>query len=142
MRLSLIVGILCVSAGVAAADAQCSYVEIAATKGKDPKVDAVPGPLAKKLQKPPFTAWNVLKVVSSGDKKLSPNKPEHLALKSGSATIMLRGQSDTNLKLEVTIDDASGKRQIETKQDSPKKDWSVFVYNEKDDGHLLAVSCE
>lgn len=126
-----------------AGDAECSYVEIAATNAKDGTVDPDLKPLEKKLKKPPFTAWNSFKKLSSGDASLSKNKVETLKLKAGSATIMLRDRSAKRVELTVTMDNVDGKRILETKPAIKAGDWLLVVgTNAKDDGHMVGLTCK
>lgn len=124
-------------------DAECQYIEIAATNGKTGSMDPDLKPLEKKLKKPPFTAWNTFKKLSSGPFALIKLKAETLKLKQGSASVLLRDRSEKRLELTVTVDNAAGKRVLESKQASKAGDWILFVVtNAKDDGHILGLTCK
>lgn len=124
-------------------DADCEYVEIAATNGKDGAIDADLKPLEKKLKKPPFSAWNTFKKLSSGPIALTKLKPETLKLKQGAASVMLRDRTPKRVELTVTVDNAAGKRVVEAKPASKAGDWLLLVVtNAKDDGHILALTCK
>lgn len=128
-----------------AGDAECDYVEIAATSTKDAKETSVDPELKavdKKLRKAPFTAWNTFKKLSSGTMSLSANKPETLKLKQGSSTVMVRGRSPKKVELTVTMDNAAGKRILDAKPVVKAGDWLLLVgTNAKDDGHILGLTC-
>jgi hypothetical protein len=131
------------AAGVAAADTPCTIFEIAATTGNPGAVDPDLKPLEKKLKKPPFSGWNTFHVQSRHDESLQKSKPEALQLKSGKASVMLRDRTDTRVLLEITVDDAAGKRVLTTKPDVPPGDWLVLGTNANNsDGHLLALTCK
>jgi hypothetical protein len=127
-----------------AGDAECSYMEIAASKSDSPQVDAELKPLEKKFKKAPFSAWNNFKKLSSGPASLTKNKPETLKLKQGSATVMLRDRSEKRVELTVTMDDASGKRVLEAKPAFKAGDWLMLggPGASNDDGHILALTCK
>ena len=124
-------------------DAECQYIEIATTNGKTGAIDPDLKALEKKLRKPPFTAWNTFKKLSSGTVALTKLKAETLKLKQGSASVLLRDRTEKRLELTVTVDNAAGKRVLEAKQASKAGDWVLFVdTNAKDDGHILALTCK
>ena len=128
-----------------AGDAECDYVEIAATNAKDVKdatIDADLKAVEKKLKKAPFTAWNTFKKLSSGTLSLVANKSETLKLKQGSSSVMLRGRTPKRVELTVTMDNAAGKRILDAKPAFKAGDWLLLVgTNAKDDGHILGVTC-
>jgi hypothetical protein len=124
--------------------AECSYVEIAATNVKDAKdasIDAELKALEKKLKKPPFTAWNTFKKLSSGAPTLTVNKPETLKLKQATASVMLRGRSNNRVELDITMNNAAGKRVLAAKPAVKVSDWLLLVVS-KDDGNILALTCK
>jgi hypothetical protein len=128
----------------APAGAECSYVEIAATNNKDAKdasIDAELKALEKKLKKPPFTAWNTFKKLSGGTPKLTANKPEKLNLKQATASVMLRGRTNNRVELDITLDNAAGKRVLAAKPAVKVSDWLLLVVS-KDDGNILALTCK
>jgi hypothetical protein len=142
LALLTLVALGLVSSAAFAGDAACEYVEIAATNAKDGVIDPDLKPLAKKLKKPPFTAWNAFKKLSSGSIALIANKAETLKLKQGSSSVMLRGRSPKRVELTVTMDNAAGKRILDAKPAFKAGDWLLLVgTNAKDDGHILGVTC-
>jgi len=127
-----------------AGDAECSYMEIAATKADKPQIDPELKPLEKKFKKAPFSAWNSFTKLSSGPASLTKNKPETLKLKQGSASVMLRDRTDKRVELTVTMDDAAGKRVLEAKPAVKAGDWLMLggPGTSSDDGHILALTCK
>ena len=127
-----------------AGDAECSYMEIAATKTDKPQIDPELKPLEKKFKKAPFSAWNNFKKLSSGAASLIKNKPETLRLKQGSSTVMLRDRSEKRVELTVTKDDAAGRRVLEAKPAFKAGDWLMLggPGAANDDGHILALTCK
>jgi hypothetical protein len=129
-----------------AGDAECTYVEIAATNApKDAagSIDPALKPLEKKLKKPPFTAWNTFKQLQSGTASLTKNKSEAIKLKEGASSLMLRDRSEKRVELTVTMDGSDGKRVLEAKPAFKAGDWLLLVgTNAKDDGHILGLTCK
>jgi hypothetical protein len=129
-----------------AGDADCDYVEIAATNNKDAKETVVDPDLKvveKKLKKAPFTAWNSFKKLSGGSVSLTKTKPETLKLKQGSSGVMLRDRTPKRIELTVTMDNAAGKRILDAKPAVKAGDWLLLVgTNAKDDGHILGLTCK
>ena len=126
-----------------AGDADCSYIEIAATNSKAASIDADLKPLEKKLKKPPFTAWNTFHKLSAGATSLTKNKAEAIKLGQGAASLMLRDRSEKRVELTVTMDGADGKRVLDAKPAMKSGDWLLLVgTNAKDDGHILALTCK
>lgn len=127
-----------------AGDAECSYIEIAATKTDKPAMDPELKPLEKKFKKAPFSAWNNFKKLSNGPASLTKNKPETLRLKQGSASVMLRDRTDKRVELTVTKDDAKGQRVLEAKPAFRAGDWLMLggPGASNDDGHILALTCK
>jgi hypothetical protein len=140
-HLALALAMLAASARLAAADADCSYLEISASTTKAPAVDPELQALDKKLKKPPFGSWNTFHKLSGGPVALVKLKAVSLKLAQGAATILLRDRTDKRLELTVSIDGADGKRVLDNKQSVTAGDWSVWGHNVKDDGHILALTC-
>ena len=122
--------------------ADCSYLEITASNTKTPSIDPELKPLEKKLKSPPFTSWNTFRKLTGGGFALVKLKAETLKLNHGAATILLRDRNDKKIDLTATIDGADGKRVLDNKQSISVGSWTVWVYNTKDDGHILALSCK
>ena len=127
-----------------AGDAECSYIEIAATKTDKPATDAELKPLERKFKKAPFSAWNTFKKLSSGAVSLTKNKPETQKLAQGSSSVMLRDRTDKRVELTVTMEDAAGKRVLEAKPAFKAGDWLMLGGPgvSSDDGHILALTCK
>ncbi len=126
-----------------AGDAECTYIEIAATNEKSGSIDPALKPLDKKLKKPPFTSWNTFKQLQSGAASLTKNKAELIKLKEGASSLMLRDRSEKRVELTVTMDGKDGKRVLEAKPAFKAGDWLLLVgTNAKDDGHILGLTCK
>ena len=127
-----------------AGDAECGFIEIAATKADKPSMDGDLKPLEKKFKKAPFSAWNNFKKLSTGASSLTKNTPAALKLKQGSASLMLRDRSEKRVELTVTKDDAKGKRVLEAKPKVTAGDWLMLggPGDTNDDGHILALTCK
>ncbi len=127
--------------------ATCSVIEIGATKAKDPSIPPGLKPLEKKLKKPPLSSWNSFKVLSSTTLSLTAMRAAPVKLATGQASLMLREIDKREGKrprmaLSVTMDDASGKRVVDSKVSVDAGD-SLMVGNvENEDGHFLAISCK
>jgi len=130
--------------GIARAEdsADCRYVEIAASSRAAASIDSDLKPLEKKLKRPPFSSWNTFKKLSGGPVTLAKHKPEALKLAKGAASVILRDRNDKRIDLTITIDGADRTRVLDTKQSMAVGDWSVWVHNVKDDGHILALTCK
>ena len=142
-RFWLALAVVLASAVPAFADdkADCDYLEISASSGKDPAMDSELKPLEKKLKKPPFSSWNVFHTLASGHVTLQKLKAETLKLKSGQAGLLLRERAEKRLELTIQIDNADGKRVIDNKQSVNTGEWLVFGQNVGDNGHILALTC-
>ena len=128
-------------------DAECSYIEIAATKTDKPAMDPDLKPLEKKFKKAPFSAWNNFKKLAAGTASLTKNKSDAIKLKQGAASLMLRDRSEKRVELTVTMDGADGKRVLEAKPAVKAGDWLMLggpgEKGDKDDaGHILALTCK
>lgn len=141
--LAVTITLLALATPALAGDADCSYMEIAATNDKAASIDGDLKPLEKKLKKPPFTSWNTFKKLSAGSASLTKLKSESLQLKQGAASILLRDRTDKRVEMTVTMDNAEGKRTLEAKPAFKAGDWLLLVgTNAKDDGHILALTCK
>lgn len=129
-------------ARLAHADADCSYLEVAASNGKQAAIDVELKPLEKKLKHPPFSSWNTFHKLSGGNVQLGKLKAEALHLKQGGGSVLLRDRSEKKLELTITVDGADGKRVIDTKPSLTSGDWLLLVNNAGDDGHILALTCK
>lgn len=138
----VVLGAMLALGGTASADTDCNIIEISASNAKEPSIDADLKPLEKKLKKPPFSAYNTFKQLSRFDRKLVTLKAESLALKRGSASVLLRSQSEKRADLTITMDSADGKRVLDVKQVANLGDWTMVVAAAKDEGHILALTCK
>jgi hypothetical protein len=139
----LAVALVLASAAPAFADdkADCDYLEISASTGKEPAMDGELKPLEKKLKKPPFSSWNVFHTLANGHVALQKLKADNLKLKSGQAALLLRERVEKRLELTIQIDNADGKRVIDNKQSVNAGEWLLFGQNVGDNGHILALTC-
>jgi len=145
MSRCLVFALVIAFAGVAHAEgkAECDFLEITASNGKAPAIDAELKPLEKKLKKPPFSSWNTFHKLSSGHVALAALKPEPLKVQNGAASLLLRDRSDKRLELTITIDGADGKRVIGTNQSvNVAPEWNIWGHSVGDDGHILALTCK
>lgn len=150
LAVALAVTALCLVPGRAHADdaATCAVIEIGATKAADPSIPPGLKPLEKKLKKPPLSSWNSFKVLSSTNLNLTALRAGQVKLASGQASLMLREIEKRDgkrprLSLSATMDDASGKRVVDSKVSVDAGDYLVVGYLlPNDDGHFLAVSCK
>lgn len=128
--------------------ASCTAIELSATKADAPSIPAELKPLAKNLKKPPLSAWNAFKVLSSSDFTLETMKAASPKLAVGAVTLILRDvESRTGkrprLSLGITMDGQSGKRAFDSKVSVDAGDYIVFGETlSNEDGHFVALSCK
>jgi hypothetical protein len=140
-------GAVALTAGApsAAADvtAACEFLEISAKAGDKPVIDGELKPVEKKLKKPPFSAWNQFKLLSSSKKSLSKKKAETIDLKVGAATATLIEIVDNSkLRLTVTMDDDKRKQVVNNTSTLEAGDYLMYVHSmTNNEGHLLSVTC-
>jgi hypothetical protein len=130
----------------AAADvtAECEFLEMSAKAGDKPMIDGELKPVEKKLKKPPFSAWNQFKLLSSSKKALSKKKAEPISLKVGAATATLIEIVDkSRVRLTVTMDDEKGKQVVNNTTTVEAGDYLMYVHSmSNNDGHLLSLTCK
>ncbi len=124
--------------------AECDLIEISAKQGDKPSLDADLKPIEKKLT---AYAFNQFTLLGKTHKSLGKQKDEKVALKMGSVELTFIEIVDkSKVRLNITIDDAAGKRQVNHSQFTVEAgDYLVFGYpisKDKKDGHLLAVTCK
>jgi hypothetical protein len=126
----------------------CTVVEIEASSGDAPSMDAELKPLEKKLKKPPFSSWNTFKQLGSHAITLEVMKAGNLTLTHGKAQLLLRevtakGAKKTRIALGISLDDADGKRVLDSKVAVDAGDYLVVGRSLKGNrGHLLAMNCK
>jgi hypothetical protein len=141
---------LAVTAPAAYADApvSCAVVEIEASTGDAPSMAAELRPLEKKLKKPPFSSWNTFKQLGSHAVTLEPMKSSTLTLTHGKAQLLLRevvakNPKKTRISLGINVDDADGKRVLDSKVAVDAGDYLVVGRSLKGGrGHLIAMNCK
>lgn len=147
---ALVLAALAVTAPAAYADApvSCAVVEIEATTSDAPAVDAELRPLEKKLKKPPFSSWNTFKRLGAHAVTLEPMKSSTLTLMHGKAQLLLRevvakNPKKTRISLGISVDDADGKRVLDSKVAVDAGDYLVVGRALKGGrGHLIAMNCK
>lgn len=136
------------SAAHADTPVSCAVVEIEATTSDAPSIGAELRPLEKKLKKPPFSSWNTFKQLGSHAVTLETMKSSTLTLTHGKAQLLLRevttrGQKKTRISLGIAVDDAEGKRVLDSKVAVDAGDYLVVGRSLKGNrGHLLAMNCK
>ncbi|MBL4636714.1 MAG: hypothetical protein JKY56_22885 [Kofleriaceae bacterium] len=136
-------------AGSASADtANCKVVEIKASTGKA-EMDPALAPIAAKLKKPPFSAWQSFKVVKQHKLAAEQMKQASLVLATGGKLgLLYKDRNDAKgkkprLRIAMTLDDASGKRRADISLKVDSGDYTLLGRDAAKDGstHLLAISC-
>jgi hypothetical protein len=146
----LMMSALAITAPAARADApvSCTVVEIEASTTDAPSVGGELRPLEKKLKKPPFSSWNTFKQLGAHVVSLEPMKASTLTLTLGKAQLLLRevtvkGPKKTRIALGISLDDADGKRVLDSKVAVDAGDYLVVGRSLKGNrGHLLAMNCK
>lgn len=122
----------------------CEFLEITATSGKVPSIDADLAKLKKKFKKPPFSSWNQFKLLMKERRTLVQRKPVTLTLEHGKASANLHGiVNKSQLRLTIEIDDAQGKNVVSSTSTFSGGDYLVHGHSlENNVGHLLALTCK
>ncbi len=122
----------------------CEFLEITATSGQSPSIDPDLEKLKKKFKKPPFSSWNQFKLLMKDQRTLAHKKAETIQLKLGKATVTLLGiVNNAQVRLTITIDDATGKNFVNNTSTFAAADYLVFGHSlPNNDGHLLALTCK
>src|SRR3954470_22678522 len=117
----------------------CDFVEISASSGDQPSVDAELEKLKKKLKKPPFSSWNQFKLLMKSDKQLTAKKAESIQLKLGKAqATLLPSGNGSEVRMSISIDDAQGKNFVNNTSAFAAGDYLVYGHSlPNNDGHLL-----
>ena len=133
--------------GTARADVACSIWEIEASSAAAPSVDPELKPLQRKLKKPPFSSWNVFRRVGAHDLTLAPQQVGNANLVHGKAGLMFRDVTARDgkkprLALGVTLDDAAGKRVVDTKISVDAGDYFLVGQSlSPEKSQLVAFTC-
>lgn len=122
----------------------CEFLEISASSAKDASIDPELEKLKKKFKKPPFSSWNQFKLLMKADKPLTQKKAESIQLKLGKAEATLLGVvNGTQVRLSISIDDATGKNFVNNTSTFAAGDYLVYGHSlANNDGHLLALTCK
>jgi hypothetical protein len=135
-------------AAPARADVACSVWEIEASSAEAPSVDPELKPLERKLKKPPFSSWNVFKRLGNHNVSLAAQQVGEVSLVHGKAALLLREVSQRpgkkpRVSLGITLDDAGGKRVIDTKFNVDSGDFFVVGRSlPENKGQLVALTCK
>jgi len=129
-------------------DAQCSIVEIRASNTKG-GIDPGLKPIATKLKKPPFSAWNTFRIVKKQSATLPQMKPVSLPLSTGGKIgLLYKDRSDAKghkprLRVGVTLDSAAGKRKADVTLKFDSGDYTLVGQDAGKNGsaRLLAIRC-
>ncbi len=147
---ALALGVLAMTAPAAHAQSPvaCAVVEIEASTSDAPSIAAELRPLEKKLKKPPFSSWNTFKQLGAHAVSLEPMKASTLTLTHGKAQLLLRevterGKKKARISLGISVDDAEGKRVLDSKVAVDAGDYLVVGRSLKGNrGHLIAMNCK
>jgi len=122
----------------------CEFLEVSASSGDKPSVDAELEKLKKKFKKPPFSSWNQFKLLMRAEKTLTAKKAESIQLKLGKAeATLLSIVNGSQVRLTISIDDAAGKNFVNNTSTFAAGDYLVFGHSlPNNDGHLLALTCK
>jgi hypothetical protein len=122
----------------------CEFLEVSASSGDKPAVDADLEKLKKKFKKPPFSSWNQFKLLMKAEKTLTAKKAESIQLKLGKAdATLLSIVNGSQVRLTISIDDAAGKNFVNNTSTFAAGDYLVFGHSlPNNDGHLLALTCK
>lgn len=131
----------------AEAKVACEVLEISATTGT-PSMPASLRRLEKKFKRPPFSSWNNFALLSTTKLALRKQVPLPVTMSKGAAEVLLRDVDRSSGKrprigLAVTVNDASGKRVVDTKASVDAGDFLTVGYSLPDNsGHIVAITCE
>lgn len=130
-----------IAAPAFAGDATCESVEIKATADGD--IDPSLAKLRSKLEEPPFNGWKGFKPLSRATPELTKQKSQAIALKIGTASVLLRDRDAKQIALTIQIDGADGTRRIETKPSIAVGNWLLLVdASSKKEGHIFGLTCK
>jgi hypothetical protein len=145
--IAVLLSIAAAPAASADGNVTCTVIEIEASTADAPSMDGALAPLEKKLRKPPFSSWNSFKQLGSQALTLEPMKPGTTGLVHGKATLLLRelttdGGKKPRVSLGVTLDDAAGKRVLDSKVAVDAGDYLVVGRSlPAGKGQLVALNC-
>ena len=122
----------------------CDFIEIAASKAKDPSIDGELKPMQNRLDSAFGERWNQFRLLSRAQQTLEKKQPAAIKLKDGAATATLIEIVDkSKARLTVEINDGKGKPLATQTQLVAGGDWVItVVIKPNKDGHLLAGSCK
>lgn len=148
--LALVVALV-IAAGDARADAEvrCQIFEIKATHGDSERIDSRLRPIEDKLRQAPFRAWNVFEALASHRMTAERRRPVKLSLEPGGEMTLLYQDvtreegKKPRLRLSLTLDDADGRRRMDSTIRLDSGDWSLIGGESLGDGatYVLAIGC-
>lgn len=146
---ALLATLLAVPAAGAEESAECTVLEIKASNDGS-KIDPALRPLAKKLKRPPFSAWKRFELLKKHEREVQQMKSLNLRLiNKGKMSLLYRdADSDKNkktrLRLSITLDDASGKRKLDLTIKLDSGDYYLIGGDPLKGGgtYILATSCK
>ena len=145
---ALVCAMVSAEASGARADVACSVWEIEASSGATASVDPQLKPLERKLKKPPFSSWNVFRQLGAHTMSLAPQQVGEAKLVHGKASLLfreatLREGKKPRVSLAFTLDDAAGKRVMDTKVNVDAGDHFVVGRPLPDSkAQLVSLSCK
>lgn len=127
-------------------EASCQVLEVKASNDGE-EIDAELKPLARKLKKPPFSAWKRFRLLKRHDRAVTRMKATDLDLvPGGKLSILYREQAGGRLRLTFTLDDKSGKRLFNGTVNLDVGDYSLIggepFPGEGDATYIIGVSCK
>jgi hypothetical protein len=141
------VAVTALAVPAARADVTCSVVEIEASSASAPSIDPDLKAFEKKFKRPPMSSWNVFKKLGGTSLSLAPQQVGAATLVHGKLGLLLRDVitregKKPRFSLGLTVDDAAGKRVVDTKVGVDAGDYVIPARPlPGDKGHLIAISC-
>lgn len=127
--------------------AACQILEIRASN-EDGGIDKALEPLARKLKKPPFSAWKRFALLKKHDRAAVKMKAVDLDLVPGGKLSLLYREKSAGakprLRLSFTLDDKSGKRLFNGTVNLDVGDYTLIGGEPLDEGatYILGVACK
>jgi hypothetical protein len=128
-------------------DATCEILEIKASNEAD-EIDPALKPLARKLKKPPFSAWKRFSLLKKHQRVAAKMKAVDVDLVPGGKLSLLYRELSAGkkprLRLQFTLDDKTGKRLFNGTVNLDAGDYSLIGGEplEDDATYILGVTCK
>jgi hypothetical protein len=124
--------------------ATCHLLEIRASSD-GAEIDGALKPLARKLKKPPFSAWSRFALLKQHDRSAARMKSVDVDLVTGGKlSLLFRDKGDKGrLRLTFTLDDKGGKRLFNGTVNLEGGDYTLIGGESLDGGatYILGVTC-